>query len=55
MTQEDSVMNNQQKDRKAAGKPRDSRLSPELDEFVHMMKALESQFGGQPPNSADNE
>ena len=27
---------------------RKTKLSPELDEFLHMMKALETELGGEP-------
>jgi hypothetical protein len=37
-------MSNGQAGRETNPKPREARLSPELDEILHMLDALESQF-----------
>jgi hypothetical protein len=47
-------MNTVQSEPKQAPKPRGQRLSPELNEFLHMMKALETQFASQASSSTAN-
>jgi hypothetical protein len=38
------AMSNSQSGRELNSKPREPRLSPELNEILHMLDALESQF-----------
>ena len=39
-------------EQQAQDKAHGPRLSPELNEFLHMMRSLESQFGGQPDQAS---
>ena len=45
-------MSNSQAGRDMNPKPREPRLSPELNEILHMLDALESQFSAAPLKTA---
>ena len=53
MSEQEDAMNTQQKDQKPSPKSRDPRISPEIDEFLHMMNSLETHLAS--PNGPAND
>ncbi|HLF21769.1 MAG TPA: hypothetical protein VI582_04650 [Aestuariivirga sp.] len=45
-------MSNGQAARETNPRPRETRLSPEINELLHMLDALEIQFSAPPPKTA---
>jgi hypothetical protein len=54
MPEQEDAMNTQQKDQKPAPKSRGTRISPEIDEFLHMMNSLEAHLAGPIGPANDN-
>lgn len=47
-------MNDDRTTQQTASKSRGQRLSPELNEFLHMLNALEGRFAVVPANAANS-